>query len=156
MKTFCRLYLASLFLGALLVGGNLACPGLTNGLCVHVEEWLPLQRRIAEHVRHDQELDKERQIVKQRIEKENQVVMDLKAGKLSLLEAAPRFRDLRPPDAETVLYLLGDYYDCCSQEEFYCWSVINWAGLEAAPRLEAELERLAIEGQLTFPEPGIK
>jgi hypothetical protein len=152
VKTLFRLYMVSVLLGMLLVGSNFTCPDLTSRLCLHVKEWFGFQSQLAENLCHGEELDKEIKTLEQRRKMEQQVVNDLKAHKLSLLEAAARFRDLSPPQSELMMNLLSDYHGCCSVEERFCRSVISRAGLEEAPRLEMELERLLILGELTLPE----
>jgi hypothetical protein len=109
-----------------------------------------LYRRLEESHRRREELDHRREVLLRRIAAKEQVVAELVAGRLTLLQAAARFRDLKeePPDmADPPGYPCG-----CSEGERLCREVMAWADgwlAERAPqraaavaaRLEAELRR---------------
>jgi hypothetical protein len=100
-----------------------------------------------------------------RIDGKNRVAAEALAGRLTLLEAAARFRDLSPADLpEVVRAQRQGLYPAASEEERYCREVIGWAGaaLEARHqpdggalrRLEAELDEHLRRGPIRLPVAG--
>jgi hypothetical protein len=109
-----------------------------------------LQRRLEETRLRGEELDRRREALLRRIAAKERVVAELVAGRLTLLQAAARFRDLKgePPDLAAPPGLACG----CSEGERLCREVMAWADgwlAEQAPqraaavaaRLEAELRR---------------
>jgi hypothetical protein len=103
--------------------------------------------------------------VDRRIETRARVIEDVKAGRLSLLQAAARFRELGRQPPEVSLELLRLYYPAKSDGECYCRYVIHGVatsvqeqgspGETILERLEAELqELLRWDGTVRLPERG--
>ncbi len=108
------------------------------------------------------ELQEQSQMVVARLELKRQIVEDLCAEKLRLLEAAARFRDLDKILPDRYPSHFPQYYPCGSDEECYCLKVIlaTQAQLESLKkpyaaliaRLRAELEEKLAGGNLQLPE----
>ncbi|HZT82744.1 MAG TPA: hypothetical protein VFA26_21115 [Gemmataceae bacterium] len=108
-------------------------------------------------------LDRQLRAVVQRLEKKQQVIAALLGGRLSLLEAAARFRELNETPSELPNHSYRILFEGKSDEERLCRQVIAWAYNEAevsSPegaravrrRLEAELaEHLARHGTVVLP-----
>jgi hypothetical protein len=122
-------------------------------------ELAALQRQLDEVGRVDEELDHHRGIVLRRIVAKQQVVGELQAGRLTLLQAAARFRDLEealpvtrgwPPRATS-----GP-----AEGERWCREVMAWAQTQhgeylpdLAARLEADLRRhRGTDGTVRLPD----
>ncbi len=100
-----------------------------------------------------------------RAEAKDQVTCDFLAGRLSLTEAAARFRAIDRDNAR-ALAMLRVYYPAATDEELRCRQVISWAtgaaetptdpesGNRTRRRLEAELIALLEKnhGVITLPE----
>jgi hypothetical protein len=122
-----------------------------------------LQARLDTEERRDADLSERDRTMERVIAAKQQAVDELLAGRLTLLAAAARFRDLTPADGPSRHYLRLTY-PCESDDEAFCRAVIRWAGTTAArqtPRekdqltawLEAELDRARCRsGGLKLPE----
>jgi hypothetical protein len=97
----------------------------------------------------------------QRGNRKIQVVEEVIAGRLSLVEAAARFRDLWREEPPVSVEGFRRYYAGASDEERYCRAVIGCSGTmttgqpekdqEVTRRLEAELAELLRSGTLRLP-----
>jgi hypothetical protein len=156
-----RVFLCALAAPALLLDTCATHPDLAARLGLDV--WnVPEMRRQIERGRGDlARADEVQRLLRERIESRGRVVDELRLGRIGLLEAAARFRDLnavRPDGAR-------DLPRCCpgdSEQERCCRQVISWvrgrpegASAEAAglpDKLEEELrERLGRDGTVRLP-----
>jgi hypothetical protein len=109
-----------------------------------------------------EQLEMQRQMVLARLQLKRQIVEDLCAEKLSLLEAAARFRDLDKILPDRFPSHFARYFPCGSDEECYCLRVIMATQAQLASlnkpyaalivRLRAELEQKLATGNLQLPE----
>jgi hypothetical protein len=127
------------------------------GLRCLPEDWAQL----AEEDERSQELDDRRAALNVRMEAKVQIIQDLIAGRLTLLAAAARFRDLnsRPPHFHWGRFRMA--YAGATDDEKHCNEVL--AAVEACrggrdsadplvDRLRRELEQHVREGTLRLPE----
>jgi hypothetical protein len=107
-------------------------------------------------------------LFRSRSESKRQVARDLLAGRICLLEAAARFRQLNapPPEADTSLFRGASVFPGRTEEERLCRQVIQWAATEfedggrptaasaaCRRRLEGELQALLERGPVLLPPP---
>src|SRR5262249_35261444 len=103
--------------------------------------------------------------IDRRIEERRQIAREVASGRVTLLSAAVRFRDLylRPPQVKTDIFRL--YYPGQSEGECYCRQVIQSVAFELeeqesqdlviVAQLEAELEDLLRrDGIVRLPDRG--
>jgi hypothetical protein len=121
-----------------------------------------LQAGVESELRRSDELDAQLVEAQQRVGVKQQVVGDVIDGRLDLLEAAARFRDLTPPSSDAARYLRRVYAGP-SDDERFCRALIQWVrgtrrfgsraeADRAAARLEAEFqERLRRHGRIALP-----
>jgi hypothetical protein len=145
-------------LGAGLALGSHVCP--ERGF--NLSAWLEAQQQLERECCRGEALDLESQRVIQRLEARNQVIDDLLESRLTLLEAASRFRDLSHewPACDP---LLGVVYPGQTEEECLCRQVIAFTravspvGTEhwvRAHSLEKELAQLLVQGPLRLEGTG--
>jgi hypothetical protein len=108
------------------------------------------------------DLDEENAAVLRRLHTEEEVAEAVLGGRLDLLHAAARIRDVFAPD-EKSRHCLEMAYPAVGEDERYCRTVIRWvAALQAvhppadvrrqAARLEAELDEYRRrDGSITLP-----
>jgi hypothetical protein len=111
-----------------------------------------------------QQFEEKSQIVLARLQLKGQIVEDLCAGRLSLLEAASRFRKLDKILPDSFPGHFARYYGCDSDEECYCLRVImatqaqlqslNKPHVSLIARLRAELRERLNEGTLQLSDRG--
>jgi hypothetical protein len=162
MTTFARLAPCFLLVGSVSVG--LCCLKPAWAEAVGLDLWnLPSTTAAieAETARSD-DLDAQQAEVLERLAVKHEIAEQLLAGRLSLSEAAARFRDLTPRGSlgERILRAA---YPGAGDDECFCRAVINWVGSrEASPstahearvrQLEAELEgRLGRGGKVMLQQ----
>jgi hypothetical protein len=106
--------------------------------------------------------DRCQEVERRHVEKQR-LAGEVIAGRLSLLEAAARFRDLdEQPPAACREALRGNYWGA-SDDECHCRAVLQYVRVEMclrpgvdpdlAERLEAELRALREHGDLRLPGP---
>jgi hypothetical protein len=157
-----RLVLCTLGVGIVCAGVCCLRPQLAVALGLDVWNLPELEARLeAERVRLAA-LDGAGADVLRRLDARQQVADAVIDGRLGLLEAAARFRDLTPAD-EATRHCLQAVYPGVSDNERFCRAVIGWvrgtvrerAPAEAhrrAARLEAELEGyLRRDGRVALP-----
>jgi hypothetical protein len=122
-------------------------------------ELAALQRRLDESARRDEELDGHREVYLRRIVVKEQAVGELLAGRLTLPQAAARFRDVE----EALPVTWGP--PCCAasgsaEGERWCREVMAWVQTQhgedlpaLAARLEADLRRhRGTDGTVRLPD----
>jgi hypothetical protein len=128
--------------------------------------WLALERGslaalladLGTQYRREQHLDTTMQESLQRLAEQRQVAQEVLAGRLTLLQAAARFRTIRAEDSPHHRALALRHYPGASEEEWLCRLVIGFvaAELQGQPeqeracrqRLEAELRQHLRRGPL--------
>ena len=145
----CAAAVAVFFLGAW------ACqPALLRDFGLDVWEWPAWQHSLDAERQRQAELVRRWQAAARREQMKNQICRELIEGRLTLREAARRFREL--PDLSHRLWddLRVDFPDGTTDEERLCRHVLKWAcdltagddgALELRRRLDAELR--AIRGR---------
>jgi hypothetical protein len=109
----------------------------------------------------DERLDGEMESVQRRSATKYRVAGDAAEGRLTLLEAAARFRDLDAGASEGYRRGWRHTHEGASDEERYCRQVITYAGLvlhdrsdaaAALGRLQAQLDGALSRGDLRLPD----
>jgi hypothetical protein len=128
------------------------------------DSWNPpaLAAALAAEQERSAALEEESEAVRRRIDTKHEVAEAVLGGRLDLLHAAARFRDVIPADGRERRILELDYRGSNDDERF-CRAVIAWVGglrgehpraevSRQVARLEAELdERLRRDGSITLP-----
>jgi hypothetical protein len=150
----------SVTVGLVIAGWALASQ-VQPGFGGNVGNWLQIQQQLAEERRRSEALDHESRRTQQHLEMQLQVIRDLLENRLTLLEAAGRFRDLAHP------WTTGNPVFCMAfpgqtEEERFCRQVIafvrtggparlaRWA---RADSLEEELAQRLAQGPLRMGSP---
>jgi hypothetical protein len=158
----------SLVLGAALslLGGVLCLfPGTAARLGLDLwnlpELGLELQRDEA----YGTELDREAEETFRREVTKEEVVPEVLAGRLTLWQAAARFRALDATASPRIRKSLGEGFPGIAEDERCCRKVITWVarreaerpdgGHGVAQRLAAELEDALRHGRLSLPDPAL-
>jgi hypothetical protein len=161
MKPLFRLSLCAGLFGALIVGGGYACPNLSTRLGLNPAAWLEVQRQLEDERRRGETLDQQSQIVWHNLETKFRVLGNLQAGRLTLYEAAARFRSLNHPGIDDYPALFRLIYQGQSDDERWCRQVLNFVRSDwldhsdltsLADQLEAELTQELAKGSLHLPE----
>lgn len=108
------------------------------------------------------DLERQRQVALRRMQARLQIVEELAAGRMDLLEAAGRFRDLNETLPEFSREVLHRYFPGASEEERYCRQVLAWVDSElthrdarlasaTTGRLERQLEEYLRRGGPRLP-----
>jgi hypothetical protein len=155
--------------GRLLAFGCSALLGvvLYSGFLVHglaAEASAPAAAEPARTAETESEkLDSQLQEVSRRLYGKEHVAAEVARGRLTLLEAAARFRDLNAELPGFQREQFRSVYPGRSDDERHCWQVIRFVRTElqdvpnAVPRvvgrLEAELQARVDRGDLRLPEP---
>ena len=124
-------------------------PGWTTTAGLDVWNLPKLERELADNQRLSENLDWQEEIVRDRTVAKSHILQELLARRLTLTEAAARFRGLDHEPAECP-ERGPDYYAGRTEGERYCREVIQWVraetmtwpptrGEETLSRLEAEL-----------------
>jgi hypothetical protein len=139
-------------------------PDWAGDLGIDVWNMPELQEQIARNLREQEALDREGEVVHRRMAAKRVVVADLAAERLTLLEAAARFRDLNALSPDSLHYV-RTCYPGTTDEERLCRQVIAWTETElherraddaerVVARLRAELgELLGRDGGIRLPDP---
>jgi hypothetical protein len=146
-------------LGACIALGSHVCPEL--GL--NLSAWREIQQQVERERRRGEALHHESQRVNQHLEAQTRVINDLLEYRLTLLEAAARFRALEPQRTPNDP-LLRVTYPGQTDEERWCRQVIAFTravdpvGTERwvrADSLEEELAQLLAQGPLRLVSPAL-
>jgi hypothetical protein len=163
MTTLTRFFVCAVVASGLLAGAVSISPEWFAA--ANLDFWsLPaLHASISESQIRQAELVIEAQRVGDRMQRKQDAVAGLLAGRLSLLEVAARFRNANEPYPESMT-AMRNIIPGRTDEERLCRQVIGWAGAAAlnhnAPseaekliaRLEAELEEhIAKHGRVVLP-----
>jgi hypothetical protein len=163
MRGFFRLTLCAGLGGVIFIGAGRACPTWTARLGLDSLGLAALEEQMARERQRSAELDRLNQLVYPRLVAKYQVTAALAAGRLSLLEAAARFRALDQMAPGHPPAIFHSYYAGSSDEERYCRQAIqllrasrNSASEQTAlaEQLEAELSEHLAHGTLHLPESG--
>jgi hypothetical protein len=163
MTGLLRLTFSALFLSTVLATAASVYP--EGAVALGVDFWnLPaLERQMAESERYSAELDEWGQAICTRLESKHRVTLDLLAGRLSLLQAAVRFRDLNAGGRHNPADL-RNFFPGRSEAERVCRQVVCWVsedsqatdpeqGLFLHGRLEKELQQLLASGRpISWPD----
>jgi hypothetical protein len=165
MTMLSRMLLCLVAAGGLLLAVFSVCPDWAESAGLDLWKVPSLGDRMEAELRRGDDLEGRLDEVTRRIDAKTRVTEEVVAGRLGLLEAAARFRDLTGGSAEALRHLRGAY-DGADDDERFCRAVIAWARTSVpdrtpgepgptAPRLEAELrDRLRRDGRVTLPAPG--
>jgi hypothetical protein len=160
MKVLFRVSLFASLFGALIAGGTYASPQLSARLGLNLTEWLAAQQQIESERARSESLDQRRRIVRQSLETKLHAVEEMRAGRLTLHEAAAQFRSLSAPGTDRDRELFRLAYRGQSDEERWCRQVIGFVRGGStdhptlgslADRLEAELTRGLAQGSVHVP-----
>ena len=151
----CRVFLAALAAGCLAVA--VARPTATPtplGLPAGADQEAERSRR----------LDDQMRVICRCIEEKERLAREVAAGRLGLVEAAARYRDLATEDPVITPDIFRRAYPGGSDEERYCRQVIVFVqeavrerpggDLAVVGRLEAELDDLLGRGDFRLPAPA--
>ena len=107
------------------------------------EAWLESERQRGD------DLDAQLEAVKRRYNARQEVVDDVIAGRLGLLDAAARFRDVTPGPNETVPYLRTAFAGGNDDERFCRWVIVRVdATLLSRSPAEADRAKARLEKEL--------
>jgi hypothetical protein len=163
MKGLFRLSLCAGLGGVLLIGASRACPAWTARLGLNFRGLVALEEQMTAEQRRSAELDRQSRLVFPRVVAKCRAGAELASGRLSLLEAAARFRALDRITTGGPAPLFHQFYPGSCDEERYCRQAIHFlkGGLykraeDAAlmEQLEAELTDHLAHGTLHLPEAG--
>ncbi len=164
MTSLSRYAACGLVAVGLLIGALSFRPEWAAALGLDVTELPRLQEQIARDTQRRAELEEENQGVLRRVDEKQAVSREVLAGRLTLVEAAARFRTVNTAYPESMSYL-RNLCSGGSDEERLCRQVIGWVEGEGSggdraethrvvARLEAELqELLRSEAGIRLPEP---
>jgi hypothetical protein len=149
MNAIARLTISAGVLVALCTSINYAGPSWSTG--PSVESWLGLPQQVQKNLQFAQALEEQSARVRQRIRAQNEVIKEILDRKMSLLEAACRFRAASMPLVGARLRCFQEAYPGASESERFCRQVIAFTRWHAicpeqsrrrAGELEAELSWL--------------
>jgi hypothetical protein len=141
MNTVARWFVSILFVTALLAGASYLRPDWAIALGIDLEDLPRLQARIEREQRRQADLDEQEERALRHVAQRHEVVDRLIGGRLSLLEAAARFRDLTVDSPECLRYL-RNRFPGASDEECFCRQVIGWVEIELKDRSPADVPRV--------------
>jgi hypothetical protein len=160
-KTLFRLSVGAGLLGALLAYGSCVYPTWSARLGLNLTPWLDAQRDLAEACRRRESLNEYIRWVQQDLEAKSRVIEDVRNDRLTLLEAAARFRDMGHSCLDRDGVLFRQSYAGQTDAERWCRKVIGYMravspahtdGASRADQLEAELSQHLAQGPLQLPD----
>jgi hypothetical protein len=158
MKTLFRWSVGPAVLVLLVAGAGSASPRWSARVGLNLTEWLDLFQQLAVEYRREAILTDHASRTIYSLEAKSCVVRDLCAGRLTLMEAAARFRDLSGPGDDVYLKWSRRHEPGKTDEERWCRRVILFlpgpdAGRPSpADRFEAELAQQLAQGPLHLPD----
>ena len=161
MKTLFRLSVGAGLLGALLAYGSCVYPTWTARLGLNLTPWLDVQQDLAEARRRRETLNEHTRLVQQDLGAKSRVIEDLRNHRLTLLQAAVRFRDMGHSCLDPDGALFRQSYAGQTDAERWCRKVIAYMrdlsrahtdGASRADQLEADLSRHLAQGPLQLPD----
>ena len=165
MTMVSRMLLCAVAVGGLLLAVVSARPDWAESAGLDLWKVPTLGEGLETEARRSDDLDARLEELTRRIDGKGQVTEEVLAGRLGMLEAAARFRDLTGGSAEALRHLRRAFPGA-SDDVGFCGALLAWAkagagdrepGVPEAPaaRLEAELgERLRRDGRVTLPAAG--
>ena len=158
MKSLFHFAVSASLLIALVAGISYAFPGWSTRVGLNFAEWLEVQRQLEDERRREVVLSDLTQRTAHSLQAKSQVVEELRHRRLTLLEAAARFRDLSRPGRDDFHEWFRRAYPGKTDEERWCRQVIRFLrghSLKLEPlaeQYEAELARRLANGPLELPQ----
>jgi hypothetical protein len=163
MGRLTRLALGAVLVSCLVLGllslrlGWVAAPGLDGWTVPAVFDAL------GQEAGRDEQLDREERAVQRCTAAKREVAAEAAAGRVTLFEAAARFRDLDADAPETYRRVWRQTFEGATDEERYCHQVLEYVaqiGRErpgdavALDRLRAQLDGALSRGDIQLPAPA--
>ena len=161
MKTLFCVSVGAGLLSALLAYGSCAYPTWSARLGLNLTAWLEAQQDLAEACQRRETLNEQTRLFQQDLKAKYRVIEDLRNDRLTLLEAAARFRDMGHSCLDPDGALFRQSYAGQTDAERWCRKVIAYMralspahtdGASRADQLEAELSRHLAQGPLQLPD----
>jgi len=161
MKTLFRLSVGAGLLSALLACATYMYLTWSARLGLNLTPWLESERDLERACRRRETLNEHTRLVQQDLEAKSRVIEDLRNDRLTLLEAAARFRDMGHSCLDPDGALFRQSYAGQTDAERWCRKVIAYMralspahtdGASRADQLEAELSRHLAQGPLQLPD----
>ena len=161
MRILIRLSLGIGILGALLAGGHYACPKWSARVGLNLTEWLDVERQLAAERRREEILSDQRRQTLENLKAKTRIVEELSDHRLTLLEAASRFRYVSCAAQDNFLEWFRAVYPGQTDEERWCRQVISHVRghrpklSSLADQLERELAERLAHGPLRLPHSSL-
>jgi hypothetical protein len=158
MNTLFRFAVGAGLLSAVVAAGGHSCPRWSGRAGLNLTEWLELRHQLENERRREIILSHQTQQVAQSLIAKTQVLEEVRNDRLTLLEAAARFRKLSCPTGDESLDWFRQLYPGQTDEERWCRQVIRFLrghSPEAWPladRFDAELNWRLAQGSLQLPD----
>ena len=129
-------------------------------LGLNLTPWLEAEQDLEQARRHRETLNEHTRLVQQDLEAKSRVIEDLRNDRLTLLEAAARFRDIGHSSLDRDGALFRQSFAGQTDAERWCRKVIDYmraispadTGASRADQLEAELSQHLAQGPLQLPD----
>ena len=160
-KTLFRLSVGASLLSALLACGSYVYPTWSARLGLNLTVWREAEGDLERACRRRETLNEHTRLVQQDLEAKCRVNEELRNDRLTLLEAAARFRDMGHSCLDPEGALFRQFYAGQTDTERWCRKVISYMravspahtdGASRADQLEAELSRHLAQGPLQLPD----
>jgi hypothetical protein len=142
MNALPRCLLCALTAQTLLFGISALQPDLAERLNLNVWTVPERERQIEQAQREMDQADSAMREVQIHLERRKRIADDVAAGRVGLLEAAARFRELNATALPTPFTLQG-HFAGLSEEERCCRQVIEWVRIQLAQKSSADAELIA-------------
>ena len=161
MKTLFRLSVGAGLLSALLACAAYVYPTWSARLGLNLTPWLEAEQDLEQARRRRETLNEHTRLVQQDLEAKSRVIEDLRNDRMTLLEAAARFRDMGHSCLDRDGALFRQSYAGQTDAERWCRKVIAYMrdlsrahtdGASRADQLEADLSRHLAQGPLQLPD----
>jgi hypothetical protein len=160
-KTLFRLSVGASLLSALLACGSYVYPTWSARLGLNLTVWREAEGDLERACRRRETLNEHTRLVQQDLEAKCRVNEELRNDRLTLLEAAARFRDMGHSCLDPEGALFRQFYAGQTDTERWCRKVISYMravspahtdGASRADQLEAELSQRLAQGPLELPD----
>ena len=160
-KTLFRLSVGASLLSALLACGSYVYPTWSARLGLNLTVWREAEGDLERACRRRETLNEHTRLVQQDLEAKSRVIEELRNDRLTLLEAAARFRDMGHSCLDPEGALFRQFYAGQTDTERWCRKVISYMravspahtdGASRADQLEAELSQRLAQGPLELPD----
>ena len=154
-KTLFRLSVGASLLSALLACGSYVYPTWSARLGLNLTVWREAEGDLERACRRRETLNEHTRLVQQDLEAKCRVNEELRNDRLTLLEAAARFRDMGHSCLDPEGALFRQFYAGQTDTERWCRKVISYMravspahtdGASRADQLEAELSQRLAQG----------